>query len=181
MISSNGPLSASYIENIGAQPFLLCPSYLLPVDDLSVAGFALCAVREMFVLYKCLESQMSLLLRWVCFLPSAQPGARNVPSWWMLAWMQELCGRGYLDGRLIYLPSSLEKSMAHSAHSPRNLYAGQEATVRALCGTTGWFKIEKEAQQGCLLSVCLSNLHADRAMRDAGLGESQTGIKICIR
>ena len=123
MISSNGPLSASYIENIGAQPFLLCPSYLLPVDDLSVAGFALCAVREMFVLYKCLESQMSLLLRWVCFLPSAQPGARNVPSWWMLAWMQELCGRGYLDGRLIYLPQQ-----------PRKEYGTQRAlTEKPVC------------------------------------------------
>ena len=55
---------------------------------------------------------------------------------------------------------------------------GQEATVRILYGTTDWFKFEKGEQQGCLLSPCLSNLHADHIMRNAGLDELQVGIKI---
>ena len=60
----------------------------------------------------------------------------------------------------------------------RNLYAGQEATVRTLYGTTDWFKIEKGAQQGCLLSPCLLNLYTEHIMRNVGLDELQAGIKI---
>ena len=60
----------------------------------------------------------------------------------------------------------------------RNLYAGQEAAVRTLCGTTDWFKIEKGLRQGCLLSPCLFNLHAEHIMRNARLDELQAGIKI---
>ena len=60
----------------------------------------------------------------------------------------------------------------------RNLYAGQEATVRTLYGTTDWFKIEKGVWQGCLLSPCLSNLYTEHIMRNAGLDELQAGIKI---
>ena len=59
----------------------------------------------------------------------------------------------------------------------RNLYAGQQATVRTLCETTGWFKIEKGVWQGCLLSPCLLNLYAEHIMRNAGLDELQAGIK----
>ena len=55
---------------------------------------------------------------------------------------------------------------------------GQEATVRTLYGTTDWFKIEKEVQQGCLLSTCLCNLYTGHIMRNAGLNELQAGIKI---
>ena len=52
----------------------------------------------------------------------------------------------------------------------RNVLAGQEATVRTLCGTTDWFKIEKGVRQGCLLSACLFNLYAEQhIMRNAGL------------
>ena len=60
----------------------------------------------------------------------------------------------------------------------RNLYAGQEAAVRTLYGTTDWFKIEKEVQQGCLLKPCLFNLYAEHIMRNARLDELQARIRI---
>ena len=59
----------------------------------------------------------------------------------------------------------------------RNLYAGQEATVRTLYRTTHWFRIEKGIQQGCLLSPCLFNLCAEHIMRNARLDKLQAGIK----
>ena len=59
----------------------------------------------------------------------------------------------------------------------KNLYAGQEATVRTLCGTTDWFKIEKGIQQGCPLSPCFLILYAEHMMRSARLDELQAGIK----
>ena len=60
----------------------------------------------------------------------------------------------------------------------RNLYAGQEATVRTGHGTTDWFQIGKGVSQGCILSPCLFNLYAEYIMRNDGLEEIQTGIKI---
>ena len=63
----------------------------------------------------------------------------------------------------------------------RNLYAGQEATVRIGRGTTDWFKIGTEVCQGCILSPCLFNLYAEYIMRNAGLKEAQAGIKIARR
>ena len=60
----------------------------------------------------------------------------------------------------------------------RNLYAGQEATVRTGHGTTDWFQIGKGVRQGCILSPCLFNLYAEYIMRNAGLEETQAGIKI---
>ena len=60
----------------------------------------------------------------------------------------------------------------------RNLYAGQEATVRTGHGTTDWFQIGKEVHQGCILSPCLFNFHAEYIMRNARLKEAQAGIKI---
>ena len=63
----------------------------------------------------------------------------------------------------------------------RNLYAGQEATVRTGHGTTDWFQNRKAVCQGSILSPCLFNLYAEYIMRNAGLDEAQTGIKIARR
>ena len=63
----------------------------------------------------------------------------------------------------------------------RNLYAGQEETVRTGHGTTDWFQIGNRVCQGCLLSPCLFNLYAEYIMRNAGLEEAQAGIKIVGR
>ena len=60
----------------------------------------------------------------------------------------------------------------------RNLYAGQEATVRTGHGKTNWFQIRKGVRQGCILSPCLFNFYAEYIMRNAGLEEAQAGIKI---
>ena len=63
----------------------------------------------------------------------------------------------------------------------RNLYAGQEATVRTGHGTTDWFQIGKQVRQGCILSPCLFNYYADYIMQKAQLDEAQIGIKIARR
>ena len=65
--------------------------------------------------------------------------------------------------------------------SSEKLYVGQEATVRTGHGTTDWFKIGKGVCQGCVLSPCLFNLYAEYITRNAGLDESQGGIKIARR
>ena len=63
----------------------------------------------------------------------------------------------------------------------RNLYAGQEATVRTGHGTTDWFQIGRGVRQGCILSPYLFNLYAEYIMRNTGLEETQAGIKIARR
>ena len=63
----------------------------------------------------------------------------------------------------------------------RNLYAGQEETVRTGHGRTGWFRIGNGVCQGCILSPCLFNLYAEDIMRNVGLEEAQAGIKIAGR
>ena len=63
----------------------------------------------------------------------------------------------------------------------RNLYAGQEATVRTGHETTDWFQIGKGVRQGCILSPCLFNFYAEHIMRNAGLDEAQAGVKITRR
>ena len=63
----------------------------------------------------------------------------------------------------------------------RNLYASRETTVRTGHGTTDWFQIGKGVRQGCILSLCLFNLHAEYIMRNTGLEEAQAGIKVAGR
>ena len=63
----------------------------------------------------------------------------------------------------------------------KHLYAGQEATVRTVRGTTDWFQIRKGIHQGCLLSPYLFNLYAEYIMQNAGLDEAQAGIKTAKR
>ena len=79
----------------------------------------------------------------------------------------EDCERDGKPDRLIYLL--------------RNLYAGQEATVRTRHGTTDWFQIKKGVYQGCILSPCLFNFYAEYITRNAGLDEAQARIKIARR
>ena len=77
--------------------------------------------------------------------------------------------------------SSIDGKTRPPALPLRNLYAGQEATVRIGHGTTDWFQIGKRVCQGCILSPCLFNLHAEYIMRNTGLEETQAGIKIAGR
>ena len=69
----------------------------------------------------------------------------------------------------------------HLTYPFRNLYAGQEATVRTGHGMTDWFQIGKRAHQGCILSTCLFNLDANYIRRNAGLREAEAGIKFARR
>ena len=69
----------------------------------------------------------------------------------------------------------------HLTYLLRNLYAGQEATVRTGHGTTDWFQIGKAVRQGCILSPCSFNFYAEYIMRNTGLEEAQAGIKISGR
>ena len=69
----------------------------------------------------------------------------------------------------------------HLTHLLRNLYTGQEATVRTGHGPTDWFQIGKGVRQSCILSPCLFNLYAEYIMRNAGLQEAQAGIKTARR
>ena len=80
------------------------------------------------------------------------------------------------------LPSSKEMGIPDDLTCLlRNLYTGEEVTVRTGHGTTDWFLIGKEVHQGCILSPCLFNLYAEHIMRNAGLEEVQAGIKITRR
>ena len=77
--------------------------------------------------------------------------------------------------------NKLENSSRDGNTRPSDLYAGQEATLRTGHGKTDWFQIGKGVRQGCILSPCLFNLYVEYIMRNAGLEETQAGIKIARR
>ena len=77
--------------------------------------------------------------------------------------------------------SSRDRNTDHLTHLLRNLYAGQEATVRTGHGTIDWFQIGKGVHRGCILSLCLFNLYAEYIIRSAVLDEVQARIKIAGR
>ena len=85
------------------------------------------------------------------------------------------------DGNLFWDGNSLMGIPDHLTCLLRDLYAGQGATVRTGQGTTNWFHVGKGVRQGCILSHCLFNLHAEYIMRNAGLEETQAGTKIARR
>ena len=82
---------------------------------------------------------------------------------------------------MVMLRCSVSNLLCYLTCLLRNLYIGQEATVRTVHGTTDWFQIGKGVRQGCILSPCLFNLYAEYIMRNAGLEEAQAGIKIAGR
>ena len=88
----------------------------------------------------------------------------------LTVWITTNCGKFLEMGILNHLTCLL-----------RNLYAGQQATVRTGHGTTGWFQIGKGVHQGCILSPCLFNFYAEYIMRNAGPEEAQARIKIARR
>ena len=93
-----------------------------------------------------------------------------------------LCKSLWLCGSQQTVENSERNGNIRSPDLPlRNLYAGQEATIRTGHGTTDWFQIGKGVHQGCILSPCLFKLYAEYIMRNAGLEETQAGIKIAGR
>ena len=90
----------------------------------------------------------------------------------LTVWITTNCGKFF---------KRWEYQMDHLFCLLRNLYAGQEATVKTGQGTTDWFKTRKGIHEGSILSLCLFNLYAEYIMRNAGLDESQVGIKIAGR
>ena len=87
----------------------------------------------------------------------------------------------YLHSKASSQNQYIKYNLYHQTCLLRNLYAGQEAIVRSGHGTTDWFQIGKGVRQGCILSPCLFNLYAEYIMRNAGLEETQAGIKIAGR
>ena len=98
-----------------------------------------------------------------------------------------LCFTDYAKSLTVWITTNCGKILQemgipdHFTCLLRNLYAGQEPTVRTGHGTTDWFPIEKGVRQGCILSPCLFNLYTEYIMRNARLDEAQTGIKIARR
>ena len=107
-------------------------------------------------------------------------GSQRVGHYWAteLNWTESL----WLCGSWQTVENSLrDGNTSHLTCLLRNLYAGQEATIRTGHGTMDWFQIGKGVCQGCILSPCLFNLYAEYLMLNAGLDEAQAGIKIARR
>ena len=111
-------------------------------------------------------------------------------SSWPRNWTQVFCiaGRFFTAKLFVWITTNCGKFLKKWEYKTnyltcllRNLYASQEATVRTRHGTSNWFQIGKGVHQGCILSPCLFNFHAEYIMWNAGLDESQAGIKIARR
>ena len=87
----------------------------------------------------------------------------------------------YVDHHKLWKILKEMRTLDHLTCLLRNLYAGQEATVRSGHGTTDWFQIRKRVRQACILSPCLFNFYAEYIMRNTGLDETQAGIKTARR
>ena len=116
-----------------------------------------------------------------CQHPSDHRKHKRVPEKHLLLlyWLSKAFD--YVDHNKLW---KILQEMGMPDHLPcllRNLYAGQETTVRTGHGTTDWFQIGKRIRQGCILSPCLFNLNAEYILRNAGLDESQAGIKTAGR
>ena len=151
------------------------------------------------VVLKILQARLQQYVN--CDLPDVQAGFRKgrgtrdqiANICWIIEKKQESSRKTSISALLttpkpltewIMINWKILKEMGIPDHLPcllRNLYAGQEATVRTGHGTTDWFQIGKVVHQGCILSPCLFNLHAEYIMRNAGLEEAQAGIKIAGR
>ena len=107
------------------------------------------------------------------YLPAEPQGKPMLGYKYQQSWASKV-GSDYEDLKEMGIPDHLTCLL-------RNLYAGQEAAVRAGHGTTDWFQIGKGVCQGCILSPCLFNFYAEYIMRNAGLEETQAGNKIVRR
>ena len=126
-----------------------------------------------------------LLLRWTPSLPAVRQGRRDIRlplQYCSLEHQTLLLSPVTSKTGLCFCSGSISSFFLDLTCLLRNLYAGQEATVRTGHGTRDWFKIGKGVHQGCILSLCLFNLPAEYIMRNAGLDETQAGrIKIAGR
>ena len=151
------------------------------------------------VILKILQARLQQYVN--CELPDVQTGFRKgrgtrdqiANIWWIIKKAKEFqkniyfCFTEHAKGFVCVDHNKLWKILKEIGipdkltYLLRNLYAGQEATVRTGHGTTDWFQIGKRVHQGCILSPCLFNLYAEYIMRNAGLDEAQAGIKIARR
>ena len=150
------------------------------------------------VMLKILQARLQLYVS--CELPNVQTGLRTIRGtrdqianiWWIIEKAREYQKNIYfcfIDCAKVFdcVDHSKRKILQemgipdHLTCILRNLYAGQEATVRTGHGIIDWFQIGKGVCQGCILSLCLFNLYAEHIMRNAGLDEAQAGIKTAGR
>ena len=122
-------------------------------------------VMSMCIVFPCVVGRGCLL--W--------PEKHILLLYWLCQWLW-LCSQQQTVGN-----STADRYTRPPDWPLRNLYAGQEVTVRTGQGTTDWFQIGKWVRQGCILSPCFFNIYAEYIMRNAGLDEAQVGIKIARR
>ena len=130
----------------------------------------------------------SLVVQWLGLFASNARGMSSIPVQGTKIPHAMWCGQNFFKLKYINMSVTINWKILKEMGIPdhlicllRNLYADQEATVRTGHGTTDWFHIGKGVRQGCILSPCLFNLYAEYIIQNAGLDDSQTGIKIAGR